>query len=567
MKSNNNFIRKLYLMALFPNIIAVLGGTINVFFDGILVGQKLGELGLESVNQSLPVYLILCTIGSLFASGASFLSSIAIGRNDQKEGQRILKATLLTSAIAGLLFCALGYVFVEPITRLLATEVSFSYVLTYLKITLIGGVFKVLLYVPYFYLRLEGKNRRSASAMLTMTMLNIVLDYIFLFVLDWGIAGAAWASVIATVVAFILCMTFLFTDHSNFKLGFGFFRKDDWADIIKYGSPMALNNILSSARILVVNLILKSMGISGLTAIFAVVNNLNEFSICVQNGVPQTATAMTGIFHGERDSNSVKRLLNIQLATGALLSSVLGLAMILFSGQLGRLFGSDADCTFAILCFGVSLPFGTVNSVMSYFYNATGRISIANIITSCRGFATVALFCLSFSPLGEGVWLFYPVAEISAMLVFLIAGASLKKKQDLSAFYLLDESFEKSGQSISFSVDCSPERICEASEKINEFCDLNEFTPKKAMAISLSIEEILTIIAQKSLMGVGVMDVRVLKSGDEGIIRIRSGGRRYNPIEAADDSLDYMGVKMIVRLATKVEYLSSLGVNTLMIFV
>ena len=567
MKSNNNFIKKLYLMALFPNVIAVLGGTINVFFDGIMVGQKLGELGLESVNQSLPVYLILCTIGSLFASGASFLSSIAFGKNKPEEGQRIMKATMTVSVIAGLLFCALGLVFIEPITRLLATEASFAYVLTYLRITLIGGVFKVALYVPYFYLRLEGKNQRSAAAMLTMTLFNIVMDYLFLFVFDWGIAGAAWASVLATAAAFVMAMIFLFTDHSNFKFGLGFYKKSDWPDIIKFGSPMALNNILSSARILVVNLILKNMSVSGLTAIFAVVNNLNEFSICLQNGVPQTATAMTGIFHGEQDSNSVKRLLNVQLVAGTVLSCVMALVMIVFSGSLGRLFGSDADCSFAILCFGVSLPFGTANSVMSYFYNATGRIGIANLITSCRGFATVALFCLSFSPLGNGVWLFYPVAEISAALVFLIAGAVLQKKRELSPFYLLDESFEKSGQSISFSVDCSAEKICEASEKINEFCDLNEFSPKKAMAISLSIEEILTIIAQKSLMGEGMMDVRVLKSGDEGIIRIRSGGKRYNPIEAADDSLDYMGVKMIAKLATKVEYLSSLGVNTLMIFV
>lgn len=567
MKSSNNFIKKLYLMALLPNIIAVLGGTINVFFDGIMVGQKLGELGLESVNQSLPVYLILCTIGSLFASGASFLSSIAFGKNNPEEGQRILKATLTTSFLAGLAFCALGFVFAEPIARLLATEASFPYVLTYLRITLIGGVFKVVLYVPYFYLRLEGKNRRSAAAMLTMTLLNIALDYVFLFILDWGIAGAAWASVLATLAAFLMCFIFLFTDHSNFRFALGFYKKGDWADIVKFGSPMALNNILSSARILVVNLILKGMGISGLTAIFAVVNNLNEFSICVQNGVPQTATSMTGIFHGEQDSHSVKRLLNVQLVTGTILSSAMALVMILFSGQLGRLFGSDADCSFAILCFGLSLPIGTANSVMSYFYNATGRIGIANIITTCRGFATVALFCLSFSPLGNGVWLFYPVAEISAALVFMIAGVMLERREKLSPFYLLDESFEKSGQSISFSVDCSAERICEASEKINEFCDLNEFSPKKAMAISLSIEEILTIIAQKSLMGEGEMDVRVLKSGDAGIIRIRSGGKRYNPIEAADDSLDYMGVKMIAKLATKVEYLSTLGVNTLMIFV
>ena len=208
-----------------------------------------------------------------------------------------------------------------------------------------------------------------------------------------------------------------------------------------------------------------------------------------------------------------------------------------------------------------------ISAMLQDFYNATGRIGVANIIICCRGFAAVVLSCLAFSPLGGGVWLFYPAAEISTALLALLAGVVLARRQALSPFYLLDESFEKSGRSISFSVDCSAEKICEASEKISEFCDLNEFSPRKAMAISLSIEEILTIIAQKSLMGEGTMDVRVLKSGDAGIVRIRSAGKRYNPMDAADDSMDYMGVRMIASLAEKVEHHSSLGVNTLMIFV
>ena len=566
MENDSSFIRKIYLQSLLPNVIAVLGGTVNVFFDGILVGQKLGEVGLASVSQSLPIYLMLCTIGSLFASGASFLSSIAFGSDDKQSGQRYFRACTLISAVVGLAFCALGLLFSAPLAGILSTAETYTSVLTYVRITLIGGVFKVLLYVPFFYLRLEGKNKRSASAMLTMTVLNIVLDYLFLFVFDFGIAGAAWASVIATAVACIMCFVYLFTDHSNFTPGFGFFKKKDWAMVLQYGSPMALNNVISSVRILLLNLILKSMGGgSVLIAIFAVINNINEFSICIQNGVPQTASAMTGIFFGEKDSDSVKKLLKVQLVSGTVLSAGFGLAVAVCSGVLGRLFGSTADCRIALICFAVSLLFATANSVMSYYYNATGQIRMANIITVCRGLVFTVLACLLFSRCGGWVWLFYPVAEIGTLLTVLLCGRFLAKRRSLSPFYLLDERFEASGRVTSFSVECTDAKICEASEKIRDFCEENEFSSKKTMAISLAIEEILTIVSQKSLFGQGKIDVRVLKSGDQAILRIRSGGRRYNPVEEQDDSLDYMGVQMITKMATGIEYLSSLGVNTLII--
>lgn len=74
------------------------------------------------------------------------------------------------------------------------------------------------------------------------------------------------------------------------------------------------------------------------------------------------------------------------------------------------------------------------------------------------------------------------------------------------------------------------------------------------------------IISQKSLMGEGTMDLRVLENGDDAIVRVRSGGARYNPIEEMTGDLDYMGVQMINKMATKIEYLSSLGVNTLIIY-
>ena len=202
MRENDlSFINKLYLCALFPNIIAVLGGTVNVLFDGILVGRRLGDAGLAGVNQSFPVYLILCALGALVASGAAQLSAMAVGENRKQDSIRIFRCAVLLGSVMSAAVCLILLAFSQPLAELLSSGENSDYVRTYIQITLIGGIFKVMLYIPYFYLRLEGRNVQAMRIMLIMTAINIVLDYIFLFVCDFGIAGAAWASVTATAAA------------------------------------------------------------------------------------------------------------------------------------------------------------------------------------------------------------------------------------------------------------------------------------------------------------------------------------------------------------------------------
>lgn len=565
MKENHHYIEKLYIGALFPNVAAVLGGTVNVFFDGIFVGQKLGSAGLESVNQSLPMYLLLCMIGSLFASGASVLSSHAMGKNDVEESARIFHGALLDSLVAGGIFCALGFFLTGQFASLLSTPQTYDYVCTYVRITMAGGLFKVLLYLPYFYLRLEGRHKQSMTAMLLMTVTNIVLDYVFLFVFDWGIAGAAWASVIATVLACVLSFYFLWRGGGNFSPGFSILTGTDRLAIAKYGAPMAVNNLLSSARICVLNMILCSVGASGLLSVFAVINNVNEFSICIQNGVPQTAGAMAGIFYGEKDDEGLKNLLRLQLLAGTILSVVFAVFLIACSEGIGYLFGSTEDCRGAAACFGVSLLFATASSVMTNYYNVIGEVWLSEFIIVCRGFAAVVFFAAVFRRLGNLIWLFYPCAEAATFVLMLAAGAWRAKQRGRTFFYLLDAGFEQAERSVSFVVPCTNEEICGASEKIRGFCEENGFSAKETMVVSLALEELMTVIADKSCPPDGVIDVRVLKSGEDKILRLRSGGKKYNPVEEQDGSLDYMGVKMIGNLAKRIEYLSALGLNTLTI--
>ena len=570
MYSDQKMLGRIYFQALIPNMIAMLGGTVNVLFDGILVGRRIGDLGIASVNQSLAVYLLLCTVGSLIAAGASAESAAAIGANRGEEGQEYFSLAVELAIAAGILICASGVLLSRPVAMFLGSEDSWRMVEIYIRITFVGGIFKILLYIPFFYLRLEGKTRQSACAMMTMTVLNIVLDYVFLFLFNWGIGGAAWASVLATAAACIMSFWFLLGPGSNGGFRFRALRprgKMFWR-IAKSGSPMAANNLFSSLRIVCLNGIMNLAGGSGMVAVFGVTNSLNEFSISIQNGVPQAGSAMVGICHGEQDPVSVKRLLKLQLGAGLGLSSLFALALILGRNHAGLLFGSRMDMRYAVCCLAVSIVIGTLNSVMTYYYYATMRSGMANLITALRVFAAAVgtAWLLRFT--GDGIWTFYWLGELATAAVWMAVGLLYTKATvGKASLYMLDETAFREGKCINFTVACNHQDICEASEKIQDFCEANEFSPDQTMTISLALEELMVIVADKSMDHQGSMDVRILRTKDGGIIRIRSEGKRYNPLEYAEESLEFLGVGMIMKMAKKTEYQSTLGLNTLVVFI
>lgn len=561
-------LKRIYYKALFPSMIAILGGTVNVFFDGILVGQRMGETGIAAVNQSLSVYLLLCTLGSLLAAGSSALSAAAMGGNRQQEGQEYYSLAVEAAFAAGIILCVFAFVFSAQLAHFLGSDDTRQLVETYIRITLLGGTFKVLLYVPYYYLRLEGRTRQAAIAMTTMTVLNIVLGYLFLFVLNLGIAGAAWASNLGTIVACVMSFYFLAGKSSGFHFHLVRPKRQMLWEAARTGSPMALNNLLSSLRLISLNSIMNIAGGSTMVAAFAITNNLNEFSICVQNGVPQAGSAMLGIYNGEKDVSSVKKLLSLQLRMGIVCSAVFAALLILFRGQMGQLFGTELDVRFPVACLAAGIVLATLNSVMSYYYYAIMNAGMANLITLLRIFAVPVLSAWLLRGSGGRIWLFYVIAELVTALLWIAAAALYSlKKRGRAEIYLLDDTALREGQSINFTVDCNTEAICGASERITEFCEASGFDGEQTMTISLALEELMVITSEKSMDNQGSMDVRILKLPDGGVLRIRSEGRHFNPLELADDSLEYLGVNMITQMAKKTEYQSVLGLNTLVVHI
>ena len=190
LSQNTAFIRHTFNRSVFPAMLSILSVNINVFVDGILVSNKLGSNALAAITFSLPIYYVLCIIGSFFASGTAVCAARAIGDNDPEKSQMYYRSCAGVLFVVSLLVTALGLVLRGPIVAFLCADAAIApYVDEYVTVTLIGALPKIMLYLPVWYLRLDGKNAPVAVMMAVMSIGNIILDVLFVYVWNMGVSA------------------------------------------------------------------------------------------------------------------------------------------------------------------------------------------------------------------------------------------------------------------------------------------------------------------------------------------------------------------------------------------
>ena len=561
MEQSNQFLKNIYLKALLPNIIVILGDSINILVDSVLVGQKIGDWGMAAINQTLPVYLFLSAIGSLFAIGASTESARALGEKDKETAKKYFSIAVEGALFISMLVCAIGLLCTPLLAEIFGSDMSRNLLQTYMGITFLGGVFQVLMYIPYYYLPLEGNMNQSVLAMTLMTMINMILDYVFLFYTDWGIAGAAGASVIASMVACILSFQFLMHKSDVFQFEGVRPAWEEMKKIVQNGKTLFVNHLFSAVRMVALNWIMNLAGGSSAVTIFAITNNLNECSACIQNGIPQTAHTLMMLCKEEKDNKALKNLLKVQIKSGFVISGVILFFVVSFSDKIGFLFGSHLDVQTAIVCWAVSLGIAIFNNIMTGYYYAIKEIQVANGIMLLRHFAIITLVAWFMKDMGNRLWFFYPIAEVLTLFIWTICVKGYtkwKKKQNLLFM-------EETQASIELVVGCQRRQIYEVSAYANDFCEEIGLNMQQTMMLRLAVEELLMIIAEKTLHNEGIMEIRILKIKNGAILRIRSEGEPFNPLEYAEEDMDFMGLLMVRHMAVRTAYKSTLGLNTLIV--
>lgn len=201
-----------------PAIISCLVNSVYNIVDQIFIGQGVGYLGNAATTIAFPLMTIIMAFATLIGSGGSAYAALRLGEGRKREALLTLNNLLGIAIGLGILLAAAGLIFLKPILTLFgATETTMSYAIDYTSIVLIGVPFSMVSIALSSMARTDGHPRMSMYGILIGAALNTVLDPIYIFVLDWGVKGAAIATVTAQFVStVVLCYYFLKKGHMRF---------------------------------------------------------------------------------------------------------------------------------------------------------------------------------------------------------------------------------------------------------------------------------------------------------------------------------------------------------------
>ncbi|NMB21642.1 MAG: MATE family efflux transporter, partial [Firmicutes bacterium] len=240
-----------------PAIIGMLVQALYNVVDRIFVGNGVGPLGLAGLTVSFPVMLVQMAFSMLIGLGATALISIRLGEGRQRDAEQIMSNALGLLILTSAALTVLGIVFLEPLLRLMgASDAILPYARDYLSIILYGTIFQFISFGLNHMIRAQGNPKVAMATMLIGAITNIALDPIFIYVFGWGVAGAAFATVLSHLVSSVWVLSFFLRGKSQLHLDFTQIFKIKWPvvlQIISIGfAPFAMQ-LAGSLQNLVMN--------------------------------------------------------------------------------------------------------------------------------------------------------------------------------------------------------------------------------------------------------------------------------------------------------------------------
>ena len=586
MKDSNSLIRDSFRRYLIPSILAILGGNISFMTDHIIAGRVLGSQALAAMSMVNPVFFLFTTIGTLICVGSSTIASVCLGGEDKHAANELFSISTLSILIIGALITIAGMLLLNPISILLSEESELrEMVYEYCRGLIPGAVCIMAVYLPLQYFRIEGKARLGMIMFLIMAVLDIVLDLIFTLVLHWGMFGLALATSLSSFAAVCVMFPFLLDREDGFRFVPVRHPLPLIREIAAIGSPPALNNLYSVVRTVALNSLLLFSGGPITVAGFAFVNSVNALAQAFISGISQTVSPLVGVFYGESDVLSVKRVIRLAMQVGIAMMAMFCVAELSLSKPISILFGftsakQQALAVPALILCSFSLIGAVVNQIFTYYFLTVGRAMAANLIVLARSLLFVVLpaFFLTRVIGSNGVWISFSVGELLTLLsIFLGAKLALQKEPEQKGVLLLNQRDADEGRDLSFTVEATPTDVMKHSNQIGDFCEDCRLSVKQSMTMSLAIEEILLLMVEHVFpdQPSESIDVKVLVREGTITMRFRCAGKRFNPIayyrsktehsDRAEDGSDGLGLQLIAKVAKSVDYSTNLGLNNVII--
>ena len=279
----------LWIYAL-PSVVSQLIASVYNICDRVFLGQYVGALAISGLAITMPIMNIVHAFGSLVGAGSAARMSIVLGRKDVRWAEKILGNSMLLTFFFGLVFVLGGYLKMDAILSAFgASEATIAYAREYMVIVLPGMFLTTVTFNLAGLIRASGYPTKSMFILAGGAVLNIVLDAVFICVLGWGIAGAAWATTISMAVSSIFSVA-----HFVQKTSFIRFRRHGWApklyifrNVLAIGiSPFSMN-VAASAVVALLNRQLIYYGGDLAVGAYGVINTFLSMLVLLMLGLCQ----------------------------------------------------------------------------------------------------------------------------------------------------------------------------------------------------------------------------------------------------------------------------------------
>lgn len=423
-----------------PSITATLVSSLYNIVDQVFIGQGVGYLGNAATNVSYPLSTICLAISLLIGIGSASRFSICLGRGDTDQAAKIAGNGVTLMVLAGILYLVLGEVLLTPMLRIFgATTEVMPYAQSYASIILIGMPFLILTNGISNLIRADGSPKYSMICMVAGAVVNTILDPIFILVFQWGMFGAALATILGQILSFLLAIRYLWA-FRTITLEKECFRPD-WRDGL-HTLSMGISSSVNQIAITIVQVVLNnSLTYYGAMSVYGediplaacgIVMKTNAILLSIIVGISQGVQPIIGFNYGARKYDRVKQAYLLAIRWNFVISAVGFLLFQLFPRPIISIFGSGEELyfDFAVLFMRTFLFMVIVNGVQvlsSSFFTAIGK-ALKGLLLSLTRQVFFLIPLILILPLWLGIFGVLLAGPIADFIAFVVSVLLVKKE-------------------------------------------------------------------------------------------------------------------------------------------
>ena len=420
-------IGKLLMQYAVPAIIAMTASSLYNMVDSIFIGHGVGTMALSALALTFPLMNLGAAFGALVGVGAATLISVKLGQKDYDTAQRVLGNVFVLNILLGLAFTVIVFPFLNPILYFFGgSDETVEYARQFMEIILLGNVVTHLYLGLNAVLRASGHPKQAMYATIATVAINTILAPIFMF--DWGIRGAAIATVSAQVIA-LLWQLKQFNNANellHFRRGIFRLKRKIVFDSLAIGMSPFLMNLAACLIVILINQGLKKYGGDLAIGAFGIVNRLVFIVVMIVMGLNQGMQPIAGYNFGAKLYDRVNKVLKLTIIYATCVTTFGFLVGMLAPNLVVGIFTSDAELT-ELSATGLRItvmffPIIGFQMVTSNFFQSIGMAGKAIFLSLTRQML-ILLPCLLILPhfFGvAGVWYSMPVSDLLASLIALV---------------------------------------------------------------------------------------------------------------------------------------------------